>query len=106
MSPLRIFFWLTKSSFLCLPFHPPVLAALQISLHCAVEFLCTKQLLNKEDKNTKGEEAHLDLMLLQEEEVGNVKAAGCPRGDGHEIIKFVIPTKEKRKASKVKTAGF
>lgn len=82
----------------------PIPAALQIRLRCAVEFLCTKQFLNK-DINTKAEEAHLDLILLQEEQVGKVKAAGWPRGDGHGIIKFLIPMKEKRKASKVKTAG-
>lgn len=104
MSPPPTFL-LADQEQLPLPFHPPILAALQISLHCAVEFLCTKQFLNKEDINTKAEEAHLALILLQEEQVGNVKAAGCPRGDGHGIIKFLIPMKEKRKASKVKTAG-
>lgn len=86
------------------PRSPPIPAALQIRLRCAVEFLCTKQFLNK-DINTKAEEAHLDLILLQEEQVGKVKAAGWPRGDGHGITKFLIPMKEKRKASKVKTAG-
>lgn len=79
MSPPPTFL-LADQEQLPLPFHPPILAALQISLHCAVEFLCTKQFLNKEDINTKAEEAHLALILLQEEQVGNVKAAGCPRG--------------------------